>query len=230
MVLENSTEKKSEHSQDLSDAERALVMAKSTGADAILQIGEWTWSSETTPKRFFIFSETGKNYGEVTRIEYQGFTGKKLAFPSSELRFVGRLTNVLNGEVIASFEIKSPANFNLPGRYVASVEEKGDQPVIVAESYRYGGGTWLEESKKTTEAVVIATVCDRILKREPPKTAAPAAVPATQPMAPTSEASKPGLSPAPPDAKQEEKPRETASDKAVKLTPVKSEESDEDAK
>lgn len=185
VVLETATDKKSEEGQRLSDAERALVMAKKTGADAILQIGEWNWSKDAGMRRFFIFDKKkdAKNYREVSRNDYKNYVGLRIAFSSDELRFVGRLTNVENGEVIASFDITSPANFNLPERYVAAVEETNEQSTIVTESFPYSGSSWLEDAKKTTEMVVIKTVCSRILT---PEERAVNAAPPAQPAAPHS--------------------------------------------
>lgn len=150
----------------LSDAEKALVLAKRTGADAILQIGQWEWSKEPTQNRFFVYDEASgdKSYREVSKAEYDSHPGARMAFPSVELRFVGRLTNLATGEVLGLFDVKSPANFNLPARYIANVETKSDQAEVIAETFHYSRNEWTEASRKVTESEIIRSVCHRITR------------------------------------------------------------------
>ncbi len=148
---------------NMSDTEKALVLAKKSGADGILAIGEWAWTKEAAPKRFFIFEEAGRNYKEVSATEYQSMGGLKYSFPSSELRFVGRLLNTESGEVIASFEIKSPANYNLPYPYVAKVEIEKDKPTIKEENFAYTNSAWYGDARKATEGSIVKAVCFRLM-------------------------------------------------------------------
>src|SRR5437016_1717275 len=102
-----------EAASQLSDAERALIMAKETGADAILQIGEFGWTQTSVNSRFFICCRRGDaGYDEVSQAEYENWTGRKAVLASHWLTFVGRLMDVQNGEVLASFKVEAGANFN----------------------------------------------------------------------------------------------------------------------
>ncbi len=139
VVLEESTdkEKKTEAAQNLSDMERALIMAKKSGADAILQIGQFDWLplDET---RYFI-QDTNNAYTEVDRGAYQAWAGIKQSFLSPWLKFVGRLAEVTSGEVVASFDVQSAPNWNLPADYEASYSGDG---VRQSENFDYGGMVW----------------------------------------------------------------------------------------
>lgn len=145
----------------LSEADRALVVAKHVKAGAILQITEWRWSKELGPRRFFALDKTG-DYREVTYAEYREFGGLKLNFPSQELRFQGRLLAAESGEVIASFDVRNPSNHALPARYVASVEIEDSQAVMKQESFKYSGVTWQEEARKNAEIALVKFVATRL--------------------------------------------------------------------
>jgi hypothetical protein len=146
-------------------------------AEAVLQITEWKWTNSPVDMRFFALdkSEGEEGYRELSsRAEYDAVKDFKIAFPSTELVFVGRFINAMTGESIATLEVKSAANWNLPQRYVATVENRGDRPRIVKESFDYAGTAWLAEAKRATEETVIRTVCERISRLDegqilPPK-------------------------------------------------------------
>jgi len=53
-AVDKPNEKKGEAARDLSDMERALVMARNTGAEAILQLGEYKWDLTEKLWRYFI--------------------------------------------------------------------------------------------------------------------------------------------------------------------------------
>lgn len=159
VVLESSTkdEKNSGGAVNLSDAERALVMAKESGADGILQIGAWTWE-EGIPTRFFLRDISDPSYREVTRQIYANSKSNyKIAFSSGYLRFIGRLMDVTSGEVRASFEIESGANWNMPNEYTATVIESSP-PSVSDENYSYANANWTEIRRATVEKVISQVV------------------------------------------------------------------------
>jgi hypothetical protein len=137
-------EKRLEAAKDLSDAERALVMAKETGADALLQLGGFGWSEGRAATRFVVLMKMDgvQRFREVSQSEYQGASGAKLAFLSPVLSFVGRLMDVESGQVVASFKIDGAANWSLPVGYTAQVVM--DQVTYLAgESFVYGDSSWV---------------------------------------------------------------------------------------
>ncbi len=75
----------------LSEAERVLIMARETGANAYLQVGKFTWLEDVPTTRYFILDPGSTEYREVKLSEYQTWQGKKRAYTSPWLTFVGKL-------------------------------------------------------------------------------------------------------------------------------------------
>lgn len=133
-------ERRSEGVAQLSDAERALVMAKDTGADAILQIGRWEYTADAPSRYFILDAEKDDQFREVQLAEYRSWMKEKVFFPSKVLHFVGRLTDVSTGEVVASFKLKDAVNWNLPSEYRAKIKYKGcPSPQVVHEMVQLHG-------------------------------------------------------------------------------------------
>lgn len=159
VVLENpdSLAKKNEDAAELSDMERALVMARKTGADAILQIGDFWWSKNTRFTRFFVAEEIdGAPFREVDKAEYDGWPGVKKMFRSHEISFISRFVNLEDGEVIASFDIKMPANFLLPADYEATFRVPPSEGRLKSENFQYER-TWTVRAPKQ-EAITYSSL------------------------------------------------------------------------
>ena len=172
VVLDPSGQQRVESAAQLSDAERALIMAKQTGADAILQIGQLTWSETSIPSRFFTCCRSGeRGYSEVSQPEYDNWTGKKAALAAHVLTFVGRLMDVQTGEVLASFKFTAAANFNLPGTEIVRfglekrmkgtgrnmLDEKWDEPMLPDVNW--------EVARRITTEKVIEAVAQKLMAR-----------------------------------------------------------------
>lgn len=139
--------------------------------DAVLELAEWRWSKELAPQRFFIWDEaTGEGYKEVAQSVYQGTNTYKVAFPSHELHFLGKLSDATTGELLATFDVRCPLNFNLPAHYTATVDVVEDKPVLMSESFQYASTNWVEDARKVSEGVIVRTVVNRLpkLKTEEP--------------------------------------------------------------
>jgi len=164
-------EKRVEAAAGLSDAERALIMAKETGADAILQIGQFVWSDAPVATRFFTCcGRESKGYAEVSQEEYQAWSGKKAVMTSRWLAFVGRLMDVQNGEVLASFNMGAGANFNLQANQQVPFgvqRRRGPRGAAVEELWppeSFPAVNWNTATAVTMEKV-IQTVAERISAR-----------------------------------------------------------------
>jgi len=98
----------------LSEVERALLLAKESNADAVLQIGTWEWvdpDQSDLSRRYFVQDKATKSLPEVTRADYDQAPVRNLfrwSLGGRVLAFTGRLINVENGEVVASFKIDVP--------------------------------------------------------------------------------------------------------------------------
>jgi hypothetical protein len=166
----NEGEKREEGAQGLSDAERALVMAKKTGADAILQIGTFAWQGRRMC-RYFVGvggnagSQTPSDLKEVTLKEYEAHTGARMPISGQWLEFVGRLIDVQSGEVMASFKYGNSPMWNLPSSYTAVIKDEGSGPVILSESYSLTGGTSLREAEDKAVERVVGAIAKRISGR-----------------------------------------------------------------
>lgn len=162
-VVFESGEKRVEGATPLSEAERALIMAQKTGADAILQIGRWQWSESDKKTRYFILDEDdSESYEEVSLPKYRSWEGKKYHFYSPVLYFIGRVTDVESGEVIASLKISSPLNWNLPENYTAVIKFEKKKPVIIEESFEYDDPAWHEDAREEAEAKVVRQIVKRL--------------------------------------------------------------------
>lgn len=175
---------------DLSDAERALVMAKDTGADAILQIGAWQFSDAVASRYFILDSDKGDRFVEVQLAEYRSWTKEKFLFPSRILHFVGKLIDVSSAEVVASFKLKDAVNWNLPSEYRASISyrkcnphpqypdprntrivldniyDKNKCPQFEDENFKYEDPSWLPEAEEKLQAIVIQHVAKTIASQQ----------------------------------------------------------------
>jgi hypothetical protein len=145
----------------VSDSERSLMLAKQSGADAILQISQLGWTRDKQPTRYFVLDK--EDYREATVGEYRAWSGEKIEFESAMLSFLGRLIDVQSGQVLASFQVGSAANWNLPMDYTAEVTAKRGGKILKSESFPYYTDTWASEAREKTMTRVIQTVARRIV-------------------------------------------------------------------
>jgi hypothetical protein len=97
------SERKTEAAAQLTDIERALVMARRTGAEAVLQIGAY----ERLPlveARYLVHAK-GSGIRETDRETYLAWPGDRTYLSSGASLFVGKLIDVSSGEVVASFKV-----------------------------------------------------------------------------------------------------------------------------
>jgi len=165
--------KKDENAAELSDVERALIMAEKTGAEAILQIATFSWTTDSPATRYFVREEGSSSYREVSKPEYLRFEGKTYTYNSNILTFIARLIDVQSGEVMASFNIRCAGNWNLPRDYSATIQEGNGSQYIVKENYPYSPGYFWEESTKKTLDRVLKVVIKRIMGLVPTKVEKP---------------------------------------------------------
>ena len=156
---------KNENAQNLSDVERAFIMAKESNCDAILQIGKFE-AGPPSPTRFFVAERRTRNpvFREVAEEFYQSWLERKYAFLSTIIVFEGRLTDVQTGEVLASIHVLSSPNWNLPADYEARLH---NGMYIKKQNYAYDSryfngavwvpvdGPWVQKAKdRAVEAIL----------------------------------------------------------------------------
>ncbi|MBM3286300.1 MAG: hypothetical protein FJY88_02960 [Candidatus Eisenbacteria bacterium] len=158
-----------EAARPLSDAERALVMAEGTGAEALFQLGDFEWEA-SSPTRFFAALPPGsaKQFIEVSRDEYNSTSRlRRLCFESQKLRFTGRLTDLQSGTLLASLDVSCPMNYTLPEDYVARFRSDSRGPDVehMKENFAYKEGSWVEQARGDTEIRVIRLIAALITGR-----------------------------------------------------------------
>ncbi len=165
VILEDETRDRERASQglQLSEVERALLLAKESNADAVLQIGAWSWlGSEDVDhgRRYFVEDPGSKTFREVDQYEYDAARmaddgGLTRWFGSGVLAFTGRLIDVESGEVLASFKIDVP-KVNLADPLTVSYDGDGN---VVSASY-----SWSEDERRNQAATgrAIAELFDRL--------------------------------------------------------------------
>jgi hypothetical protein len=102
--------------KDLDDVERALIMAKSANAEALLQIGSIDWIFNGAA-RYFIWEPDKQAVRETTRDQFDSHTDYKWQYTASIFRATGRLIDVITGEVMASFRIDGSTFNSFPETY-----------------------------------------------------------------------------------------------------------------
>jgi hypothetical protein len=185
----DNTERKTETAAQLTDLERALVMAQKTGADAILQIGEFSWL-EPVEGRYLVYDE-GKGVREVTRSEYLTFPSERRTFvPSGASQFTGRLVDVSNGELLASFKVACAVHWSLPDdvsgtvtiRSTAWTFENENLPLLPWRAWDAATGIWAmqhpewePQARRRCDQRIVERLISLSLSKErpPPETAAP---------------------------------------------------------
>lgn len=145
----------------LSEVERALLLAKDSNADAVMQIGVWEWVSEDQSElswRYFVEDKSTKSFNEVDEITYEEAATRDVlrrSYGSYVLGFTGRLIDVENGEIVASFKIDVP-RVNTSDPFVASFDGDGN---MLSESY-----SWANDGRTARGATqrAISALFDRL--------------------------------------------------------------------
>jgi hypothetical protein len=128
----------------LSDVEKALILAKSSGADVMLQVGSWEWLPATTSEKrtvqvsqgFQIYNRTISEpvvqtnniqryfkasaetqpfeLSETSKSDYESSAALKISVASDLLHFTGRLIEIKTGEVMGTLSMYSSPLGALP--------------------------------------------------------------------------------------------------------------------
>jgi hypothetical protein len=167
VVLSNeigTDEKRVEGAAQLSDAERALIMAKKTGAHAVLQVGEFGWTDrDEPPDRYFVADQASLQYREVDEGALQSVPPQfRWVLSAPRLRFIGKLIDVESGEVIASFKIAAASNGCVRSDYVSEHRISGDRAEFASENYTYAAEVQSSAAKDRCIQAVVQSVAHHI--------------------------------------------------------------------
>lgn len=148
-----------ESSLQLNEVERALVLARDSNADAVLQIGSWRWMDSDASDdsgRYFVEDVRGTAFTEVDQLAFENAADRlTYAYEGQVLGFTGRLIDVETGEVIASFKIDVPT-VNVADPLIVTFDGDGN---VQTESY-----DWSADARKRQAATerAVATLFDRL--------------------------------------------------------------------
>lgn len=152
----------------LSDVEKALIMAKRSNAEAILQIGAFDFQQprgRPGAARFFIKSPSGDNMMEVDEKTYYNVVGSdtltRRGYGDHYVDFSGRLIDVQSGQVMASFHYLGYV-MRTGKPYSETLNEKGQ-----TLNARYN---WVEEKETRMQLFykeLFSAIADRIGKGAP---------------------------------------------------------------
>jgi len=163
---------------DLTDMERALILAKDSNTEALLQIGTFRWEPIVESKRsqrYFIavknpgsvwYSPNPKyTFNEVDRAQYVNHNvNERIALSAEYLIFTGRLVDVQDGEVVASFSLCGMLVHNLSQDYNATLV-RGDSPgtwAVQHSNYDFNG-EWQRDAKRDLVDMVFSRIADTII-------------------------------------------------------------------
>ncbi len=176
----DTAERKPESPGTLSDLERALIMAKGTGAEIVLQLSTFIWLPGG-PTRFFV-TTTGRQgaFQEVDAVQHKAWRGPAVRFNSPVLHFVGKLIDVDTGEVLSTLAVQLPANGALPEDYVARYKVSGTEAKLIPgseEHFAYELASreriraavewiytypWQDDARGRAEDLLVGYVADKI--------------------------------------------------------------------
>ncbi|MGE4157810.1 MAG: hypothetical protein AB7F75_01805 [Planctomycetota bacterium] len=177
--------KKSETQAQLSDVERALILAKKSNADAILQVGQFQWTNDKT-NRYFKVGADGVSLGEVTKSEYdrEGTQKARIFYKAECMDFKGKLIDVESAEIMLSFSMWQSPIRSLPMDYLATftnpqmkyavtpqgqyIMENGQYKMawsfnILSESFRLTSDDWKQEARSKSVQEIFSRVAERIV-------------------------------------------------------------------
>jgi hypothetical protein len=106
VVVDNAEGKKNEGAKDLTDLERALVLARKSGADALLQVIRMEWRGNERNYRYFRADERRTFTELASKAEYEALPPRRgwvVSGPSFE--FEAKIIDVESGEIVTAVDI-----------------------------------------------------------------------------------------------------------------------------
>jgi hypothetical protein len=107
VVIDNAEGKKNEGAQNLTDLERALILARKSNADALLQVIDIDWKQDPRHYRYFRLASDGQRFEELASREQFESTpsnqGWRVMGPS--FHFEAKIIDVESGEIVAAVDM-----------------------------------------------------------------------------------------------------------------------------
>jgi sugar phosphate isomerase/epimerase len=127
IVVEGAGERKSDAAQSLSDLERALVLARKSGAEVLLQVMTLRWDRDDGSSRWFALAEGDALRELATATEYESIRrDRRWRLIGPTLRFEAKLIDVESGEIVATADMsQSTVRQMSSGKYLVTTGHQG---------------------------------------------------------------------------------------------------------
>lgn len=149
-------------SQQLSDVERALILAKESNAEAILQVGSFEWIPNAVERHFI---HDGNAILSVSAETWASYRGWKRRFVADGLEFTGRLIDVTTGEVVVAFRMRDDLYSYLTPPYVEQWVFPGffgsSPPQLVFSNFSFDD-RWATQARRRLGETLFSKIADRI--------------------------------------------------------------------
>jgi hypothetical protein len=119
VVIDNAEGQKNEGAAQLTDLERALILARKSGAEALLQVADMKWAKEPNKFRYYLLQQDGKTFAEVSKADFDGAgSEKQWMITGPSLHFEAKLIDVESGEIVAAVDISQSTAHELSSKIV----------------------------------------------------------------------------------------------------------------
>jgi len=181
VVSKKDTESGTEYiGANLSDAERALILATESNAEALLQVGELIkeetkWSDIYGEHYYIAAKKVDSNSPKKTRekiplIEVEKHVYSERDVPGLTLRgddklcFTGKLIDVETGEIMISFDLIGLTVKNPPVPYegIYFGKENSLSLRVHKENFRWSGREWREKAWRSLSGKLVEQITDLI--------------------------------------------------------------------
>lgn len=137
-----------------------MPSSKESGADVVLKVEHFAWSTKSEPTRFSVLDAHASTFRKVNEKEYQSAgASRRYAFEFPRFVFSGKLVDVESTDVIGTFDMTTAANWNLPEAYVADLElDSKENWQVVSSNFKYDDPWWMDDAKRAAEDRVIAKI------------------------------------------------------------------------
>ncbi len=90
----------------LTDLERALVLARKSGAEALLQVANMEWAKDANNFRYYVLQADGKTFSEVSKADFEAQApAKQWAVTGPSLHFEAKLIDAETGEIVTAVDL-----------------------------------------------------------------------------------------------------------------------------
>jgi hypothetical protein len=119
VVIDNAEGKKNEGAAQLTDLERALILARNSGAEALLQVVTMEWEKQPNNYRHYLLESDGQTFAEVSKQDYESSSAERQwMITGQSLHFEAKVIDVESAEIVAAIDISQSTAHELSSKIV----------------------------------------------------------------------------------------------------------------